>query len=248
MDTGQGISMTPRIQFRGSPYDTMDTDRHCGTKTCQPPCPSNIISSAVEKWTRKMSLPLACQLCCRRLSQQARNARKRAMLDRMIRVDHAGEFGADRIYAGQIAVLGNTPVGPIIKEMQNQEKQHLEEFEKMLPEYRARPTVLLPIWNVAGFVLGAGSALLGKEGAMACTVAVETVIEDHYNSQIRELMEDDTEEHRPLIQKIKQFRDEEKDHLDTGLLHDAEKAPFYTGLTEVIKVGCRTAIWLSERI
>lgn len=182
------------------------------------------------------------------MSQTARQRRSKALLDRIIRVDQAGELGADRIYAGQLAVLGKTSVGPIIKEMWEQEKEHLETFNKLMVQHRARPTALLPIWNIVGFALGAGSALLGKEGAMACTVAVESVIGDHYNSQIRELMEDDPEKHAEILEKIKKFRDDELHHHDTGLEHDAEKAPFYQAMSQVIKLGCKGAIWISERV
>lgn len=185
---------------------------------------------------------------CRRMTQMARQKRSRELVDKIIRVDHAGELGADRIYQGQLAVLGNTSVGPVIKEMWEDEKIHLETFNKLIVQHRARPTVLLPIWNIAGFALGAGSALLGKEGAMACTVAVEAVIGDHYNSQIRDLMEDDPEKHEELLKIIKKFRDDELHHHDTGLEHDAEKAPFYQALTQVIKIGCKGAIWISEKI
>lgn len=112
-----------------------------------------------------------------------------ALVDEIIRVDHAGELGADRIYAGQMAVLGNGPMGPTIKHMWDQEKEHRAEFETLINKYRVRPTILTPIWNVAGFMLGAGTALLGEKAAMACTVAVETVIVEHYNDQLRQLME-----------------------------------------------------------
>eukprot|EP00057_Strongylocentrotus_purpuratus_P007053 XP_011661527.1 PREDICTED: ubiquinone biosynthesis protein COQ7 homolog [Strongylocentrotus purpuratus] len=148
---------------------------------------------------------------------------RREMIDRFIRVDHAGEVGADRIYAGQLAVLKNTSVGPLIQEMWDQEKHHKETFERLIPERRVRPTVLLPIWNVAGYVLGAGTALMGKEAAMACTVAVEESIGQHYNDQIRALIEDDPEVHKELLEIIKQFRDEELEHLNTGLENDAKK-------------------------
>ncbi|XP_041363328.1 5-demethoxyubiquinone hydroxylase, mitochondrial-like isoform X2 [Gigantopelta aegis] len=195
-----------------------------------------------------MSRVLATRICRRGMSYSVRDAKRRAMLDRMIRVDQAGEFGADRIYAGQLAVLGNSSVGPVIKEMWEQEKVHLSKFETLVRKHRARPTVLLPIWNVAGFVLGAGSALLGKEGAMACTVAVEDVITDHYNSQIRELVADSAEENTELLETIKKFRDEEMHHHDIGLENNAEQAPFYNALTQVIKAGCRGAIWISERV
>ena len=169
-------------------------------------------------------------------------------VDTIIRVDHAGEFGADRIYAGQLAVLGKTSVGPVIKEMWEQEKVHLELFEKLMKENRVRPTALMPLWNIAGFALGAGTAMLGSEAAMACTVAVEEVIGEHYNNQLRQLMEKNPEDLTELKEIIKRCRDDELHHLETGLEHDAEKAPFYEGLSQAIKLGCRTAIWISERV
>ncbi|GFS03418.1 5-demethoxyubiquinone hydroxylase, mitochondrial [Elysia marginata] len=177
-----------------------------------------------------------------------KKAKTRKLLDKIIRVDHAGEFGADRIYAGQLAVLKKSSVGPMIQEMWDEEKHHRETFEKLIVEKRVRPTVLLPLWNIAGFALGAGTALLGKEAAMACTVAVEDVIGDHYNNQIRELMEDDPEQHKELLEIVKKFRDDEMHHHDIGLEYDAEKAPFYNALTQVIKIGCKGAVWISERI
>ncbi|XP_053326730.1 5-demethoxyubiquinone hydroxylase, mitochondrial [Spea bombifrons] len=173
---------------------------------------------------------------------------ERAMLDRIIRVDHAGEYGANRIYAGQMAVLGRSSVGPIIQHMWNQEKDHLKKFNDLMVAHRVRPTVLLPFWNVAGFALGAATALLGQKGAMACTVAVEETISNHYNNQIRTLMESDPEKHRELLQTIKTFRDEEMEHHDIGIEHDAEMAPAYSLLKNVIQVGCRAAVYLSERV
>ncbi|XP_006637240.3 5-demethoxyubiquinone hydroxylase, mitochondrial [Lepisosteus oculatus] len=173
---------------------------------------------------------------------------EKAMLDRMLRVDHAGEYGANCIYAGQMAVLGRTQAGPVIQEMWDQEKDHLKTFNELVAENRVRPTILMPFWNVAGFVLGASTALLGKEGAMACTVAVEESISEHYNSQIRALMEVDPEKYKELLNLIKKFRDEEMEHHDTGLEHDAELAPAYWLLKNAIQVGCKAAIYLSERI
>ncbi|XP_044513401.1 5-demethoxyubiquinone hydroxylase, mitochondrial [Gracilinanus agilis] len=172
----------------------------------------------------------------------------RATIDRIIRVDHAGEYGANRIYAGQMAVLGRTSVGPVIQKMWDQEKAHLKKFNELMITFRVRPTILMPFWNVMGFVLGAGTAMLGKEGAMACTVAVEESIAHHYNNQIRTLMEEDPEKYEELLQIIKKFRDEELEHHDTGLDHDAELAPAYTILKNAIQVGCKAAIYLSERI
>uniref|UniRef100_A0A8C4LUL3 5-demethoxyubiquinone hydroxylase, mitochondrial n=3 Tax=Equus asinus TaxID=9793 RepID=A0A8C4LUL3_EQUAS len=170
-----------------------------------------------------------------------------AAVDRIIRVDHAGEYGANRIYAGQMAVLGRTSVGPVIQKMWDQEKDHLKKFSELMVTFRVRPTILMPFWNVVGFALGVGTALLGKEGAMACTVAVEESIAHHYNNQIRTLMEEDPEKYEELLQVIKKFRDEELEHHDTGLEHDAELAPAYAVLKSIIQVGCRVAIYLSER-
>ncbi|MCL4155513.1 UNVERIFIED_CONTAM: hypothetical protein GTU68_067028 [Idotea baltica] len=147
-----------------------------------------------------------------------------------------------------MAVLGKTSVGPVIQHMWDQEKEHKAKFEELIPKHRVRPTALLPIWNVAGFVLGAGTAMLGQKAAMACTVAVETVITDHYNSQLRELISMGEEEHRDLIQVIQKFRDEEMEHHDTGIEHDAEQAPAYQLLTAVIKTGCKAAVYISERV
>ncbi|CAF0818322.1 unnamed protein product [Adineta ricciae] len=173
----------------------------------------------------------------------------RELIDRIIRVDQAGELAADRIYAGQMAVLGRTDVGPTIQHMWDEEKAHLAKFNELIPKYRARPSALLPVWNIAGFALGAGTALLGKEAAMACTVAVESVIGEHYNNQLRDLMEHaDQTKDKDLIETIKKFRDDENEHHDTGLANNAEQAPFYRNLTGVIKFGCRLGIYLAERI
>uniref|UniRef100_A0A0V0GBL4 5-demethoxyubiquinone hydroxylase, mitochondrial n=1 Tax=Triatoma dimidiata TaxID=72491 RepID=A0A0V0GBL4_TRIDM len=169
------------------------------------------------------------------------------LLDEIIRVDHAGEFGADRIYAGQMAILGNTAIGPKINEMWQQEKHHRAKFEELINKHRVRPTALLPIWDIAGFALGAGSALLGTKGAMACTVAVESVIVEHYNEQIRQLLKEKDIDHS-IIQTIKEFRDEEQEHHDAGIQYGAMEAPFYDALTKVIQFGCKTAIELSKII
>ena len=169
-------------------------------------------------------------------------------VQRMIRVDHAGELGADRIYAGQLAVLGNTQSGPVIREMWDQEKVHLKLFEELVQKNRVRPTALTPLWSVAGFALGAGTALMGKEAAMACTVAVEEVISDHYNAQLRRLLSKDGKDTEELMKVIQRCRNDELEHLDTGLEHGAKQAPFYTALSEVIKAGCRGAIFMAERV
>jgi len=164
-------------------------------------------------------------------------------------VDHAGEYGAVRIYEGQLAVLGGTKIKSVIREFMEQEEGHLRIMEDLVRKNEVRKTALLPLWHAGAFLLGAGSALLGKEGAMACTVAVESVIGQHYDNQIRTLIseEDGLEKHKALIQKISKIRDEEMEHHDSGLHHDAEQAPMYQALTQVIKAGCWGAIWLSER-
>lgn len=178
-----------------------------------------------------------------------RNVQTRAspLVDKIIRVDHAGELGADRIYAGQFAILRNSKVGPTIKHMWEQEKEHRSKFESLINKHRVRPTVMTPLWNIAGFALGAGTALLGEKAAMACTVAVETVIVEHYNDQLRTLMEDPKMD-KELLATITKFRDEEQEHHDTGIACGAEQAPFYKALTEAIKIGCKTAIKISKVI
>ncbi|KAF5271306.1 hypothetical protein FQA39_LY08104 [Lamprigera yunnana] len=144
-----------------------------------------------------------------------------------------------------MAVLGHTEKGPLIQHMWDQEKAHRAKFEELIRKYRVRPTVMTPIWNVAGFVLGAGSALLGDKAAMACTVAVETVIVEHYNDQLRELMQDPNT-NKEVLDTIKQFRDEEQEHHDIGIDHGAEQAPFYKAFSELVKFGCKTAISISK--
>ncbi len=167
-----------------------------------------------------------------------------AALARMLRVDHAGEYGARRIYEGQLAVLGRAPSGPVLRHMHQQELRHLQTFEKLLAERRVRPTALQPLWHLAGFALGATTALLGEKAAMACTVAVEEVIEEHYAGQIAELGDDEAD----LRQTLEDFRAEEIEHRDTALEQGAEEAPAYKALSAAVKSGSRLAIWLSERL
>lgn len=166
----------------------------------------------------------------------------------MVRVDHAGEIGARRIYAGQLAVFGGTAVGDVIAEMAEQELKHLRAFDRLIVERRVRPTAMLPVWGVAGYALGLGTALMGKEAAMACTVAVEEVIAEHYNDQVRVLLGEGWEEEGELRELFREFRDDELEHKDTGIAYDAERAPFYRALSAVIKAGCRVAIATSERV
>ena len=168
----------------------------------------------------------------------------REVVERTIRVDHAGEYGAKRIYEGQLAVLGRTKYGPLIEHMKAQEQVHLDTFSRLIGERRVRPTALLPFWHVAGFALGAATALLGHRGAMACTVAVEEAIDEHYRAQEDTLGDDEAE----LRADIARFRAEELEHRDTGLEHEAEQAPAYRLLSAAIKTGCKIAIKVSERV
>ena len=164
---------------------------------------------------------------------------------RMLRVDQAGEYGATRIYAGQLAVLGDRhPVARSIAAMAGQEARHRDRFDRMLAERRVRPTALAPLWDIAGFALGVGTALLGPEAAMACTAAIETEIDDHYGRQLIKLGSSDPE----LSDTIADFRADEVEHRDAALAAGAEKAPAYTALTAAIRLGCRFAIGLSQRI
>jgi ubiquinone biosynthesis monooxygenase Coq7 len=168
----------------------------------------------------------------------------RARVERAIRVDHAGEYGAARIYAGQLAVLGRGPKGDLLRHMEAQEQEHLKAFSTLIAERRVRPTALLPLWHLAGFALGAATAVLGERAAMACTVAVEEAIDAHYRGQAEAMPEDEA----ALRDTIERFRAEELEHRDIGLAHEAEQAPGYRALSALIKTGCRIAIRLSERI
>jgi 3-demethoxyubiquinol 3-hydroxylase len=168
-----------------------------------------------------------------------------ALIERILRVDHAGEYGAVRIYEGQLAVLGrDSEAGRAIARMAEQEREHLKEFDRLLPARRARPTVLQPVWHAAGFVLGAATALLGEKAAMACTVAVEETIDEHYRGQIEALPDSESE----LKATLTKFRDDEIAHKDEALDRGAHEAPGYEALSAAIKAGSRLAIWLSSRL
>jgi ubiquinone biosynthesis monooxygenase Coq7 len=162
----------------------------------------------------------------------------------MIRVDHAGEYGATRIYAGQLAVLRNSGKADLLRHMADQEQAHLESFSGMIADRRVRPTALLPFWHVAGFALGFATAALGERAAMACTVAVEEAIDAHYTGQIEQLADSEP----PLRATLEKFRAEEREHRDIALANDAERAPGYRLLSAAIRTGCRLAIRLSERL
>ncbi|MEM7741985.1 MAG: demethoxyubiquinone hydroxylase family protein [Pseudomonadota bacterium] len=167
----------------------------------------------------------------------------------MLRVDHAGEYGAVQIYRGQRAVFDKLPhkarIAALLREMEQGEEKHLETFDRMLMERSVRPTLLAPLWNAAGFALGAGTALLGEKAAMACTSAVESVIEGHYQDQVDELEGQNEDE---LRDTFAQFREEELEHHDTAIAEGAEDAPGYRFLRSVITAGCQAAIKVSEKI
>ncbi len=163
----------------------------------------------------------------------------------MIRVNQAGEYGAKRIYAGQLAMMGDrSPAARSIAHMAEQEERHLSEFDRLIAERGVRPTILQPFWNVAGFALGAVTAAIGPKAAMACTVAVETEIDQHYAEQLEKLADTDPE----LSALVAEFRAEELEHKATALEEGAEQAIGYPVLSAAIRLACRAAIALSKRI
>lgn len=169
-------------------------------------------------------------------------------LAEILRVDHAGELGAVHIYRGQQAVFGQAPdkaaITGQLAEMEGHEAVHLEAFDQLLTENGVRPTVFTPLWRMAGFALGAGTALMGEKAAHACTEAVETVIEQHYAGQIAELQTRDPE----LAERLSKFRNDELSHRDEAVAHGAREATAYPLLSALIQAGCRVAIKVSEKL
>lgn len=165
--------------------------------------------------------------------------------DAMIRVNQAGEYGAKRIYAGQMAIMGNrAPASTIVAGMAEQEERHLAFFDRLIAERGVRPTLMQPLWGAAGYALGAVTALMGPEAAMACTAAVETEIDKHYAEQLDDLGDSDPE----LSGAITQFQAEELEHKQQAIDHGAEQAFGYPIMSAVIRLGCRAAISLAKRI
>ena len=165
-------------------------------------------------------------------------------LEEILRVDHAGEYGAQQIYRGQLAVLGHTKAAPLLQHMADQEDEHLKAFQGLLNERQVRPSALLPLWHVGGVALGAVTALMGQRAAMACTVAVEEVINDHYAEQAEHLKDKEPE----LYETVEKFRQEELEHRDIALEHEAELAPGYPVLREAVKGISRLAIKIAEKV
>ena len=163
---------------------------------------------------------------------------------RFLRVDHAGERAAQQIYRGQLAVLRDHSSGPEIQHMMEQEVEHLETFEDLLNERGVRPSMLDPLWGVAGYALGFVTAKMGPKAAMACTIAVEEVIGEHYAKQAEQLGKDES----ALHETISRFRDEELEHRDIAVEHDGREARHYAMLRSVIQMGCRAAIKIAKRV
>lgn len=188
---------------------------------------------------------------------------QKAYLERVIRVDQAGELGADYIYRGQIFVLSRRypHLRPILNHMWEQEVHHRATFNELQLKHRVRPSLITPLWKMGAIAMGAGTALISREAAMACTEAVETVIGGHYNEQLRVLNNQFEQEHlagkgesiipeeiKSLIDTIKEFRDQELEHLDTAIQNDSRMAVPYMIITEGIKNVCKLAVWTAERI
>ena len=168
----------------------------------------------------------------------------RADLERYIRVDHAGERAAQQIYRGQLVVLGQHEMGDEIRHMMKQEVEHLETFDTLINERKVRPSFLDPVWGAAGFTLGLVTAAMGPKAAMACTIAVEEVIGEHYQKQAKNLGSDEAS----LKKTIERFRDEELEHRDIAVDYKGREARHYKMLHDVIQKGCRTAIKIAEKI
>ena len=163
----------------------------------------------------------------------------------MLRVDQAGEYGATRIYAGQLAVLrSNSAAAKLVARMSGQEQRHLNRFNVLMNQRGVRPTALQPVWHAAGFALGAVTALISEEAAMACTEAVETEIDRHYSRQLQDLGDEDPE----LAADIADFQADELEHRDVAREAGAARAPAYPVLTAAIRGACRLAIGLSKRV
>jgi ubiquinone biosynthesis monooxygenase Coq7 len=194
------------------------------------------MSAAAPGWRPGPSTPPAASL---------RVSSARADIASMLRVDQAGEYGATRIYAGQLAVLGDShPSSGAIGRMAAQEKEHLRHFDELLAARGIRPTVLQPFWAVAGHALGAATALMGPKAAMACTAAIEDEIDAHYSEQLTALGDSEPE----LSASIARFQADEREHRDIALAAGAEATPVYPLLYSAIRAGCRIAIELSKRI
>ena len=174
--------------------------------------------------------------------------KKNPRIAQMLRVDHAGEYGAVAIYRGQQAVFRRNAktrtIAAQLAQMEAEEQKHLDAFDALLVERKVRPTAMTPIWNVAGYGLGVVTALIGEKAAHACTEAVENVIEQHYGEQVEEIKDEEPE----LAATFAQFREDELHHRDTAVEAGAHEAPAYGLLSRVITAGCKAAIKITEKI
>ena len=183
-----------------------------------------------------------------RPSNRKLSGRARRRMEEMLRVDHAGEYGAVAIYRGQQAVFGQSPakaaIAAQLAEMEAEEQKHLDAFDRLLVERGVRPTAMTPIWNAAGYGLGVVTALMGEKAAHACTEAVETVIEQHYAEQADAIEADDP----GLAETFREFREDELHHRDTAVEGGAREAPGYRLLSGLIRAGCLAAIRVTEKV
>ena len=170
------------------------------------------------------------------------------ILEEIIRVDHAGERGAIKIYEGQLLALKtikqNQKLKETIEQIKDHEKEHLEYFEKEIQRRKIKPTSLLPLWDLMGVALGFGTAILGKKATMLCTASVEEVIEEHYHSQLKHLGDDE----KDLREKIKKFKNDEIDHKNIAYDEGATNKGLYSIMDKIIKTSSRIAITISEKI
>lgn len=175
-----------------------------------------------------------------------KNCNNNSNIESIIRVNHAGEFGARRIYEGQYDFIKDSEAKSLIAHMRDQELPHLSYFEREIANRKIRPTLLHPLWNIAGYALGAITAICGTKTAMMCTEAVEEVIADHYQEQIIQL--ENNQREKELHEKISQFRQEEIEHHDIAVDNNSRNAPAYRIMSSIVKKGCKIAIHLSKRI
>lgn len=205
----------------------------------------NIGESVCENRSKKIThVPVVVAKIASKEKPQAPSIRQQ--LASMIRVDQAGEYGAGYIYKGQIDALKSCEKRPLLEHMRDQELEHLRTFNEMIVSRRIRPTIMSPLWKVAGYTLGYVTGKMGEKAAMACTVAVEEVIDAHYQEQQQEL--DKIGGEATLQATIEKFRQEELEHRDIGLEHGALQMRGYEPLTKAVKAASKLAIWISKRI
>ncbi len=169
-------------------------------------------------------------------------------IEAMLRVNQAGEYGAVRIYKGQMDTLKKSPEHKTLADMKEQEEIHLQTFNEIIVENNVRPTLLTPLWHIGGYLMGAVTGLMGEKAAHACTEAVENVIEEHYTSQVEALKNDPHPRAREFADLFEQFKEEEIAHKNLAIQKGASEAPFYKTLIHVVSFISKTAIALSKKI